>query len=573
MLATSPAHGEPLARVEGLERAPLRAGLIAALGEADGAAENRWRARERAEDAAARARDYLRSQGYYAARIDARLDERGRALIRVRPGERFFFDQVTVRFDQPEGEPQPDPLVRAALQLEAGAPVVAQAVLDARERVVAALRRNGFPEAGGGLYDVTIDHGDSSAEAVFTFATGPLVRFGDARLAGGLIELRPEYIERLAPYERGDPASLNVLNTYASRLSALEAVAVADARLAPVEEEGADGLRPVDLRAEPAPRHRLSGSLSFATDEGLGARAAWTRRNLFGGAERIRLSGQLAQLERSLSAQYFSPNWAAYAQDMTLAGELAQERTDAFDQDVVRLDAELARRFSSKWSASAGAGVQYGEITDAAGARSLTTLTTPVGAVYDGRDDVLDPRTGVYVDLEATPGVSTGDTDVRFVRALAGVRFFQPLSDELTLALRARTGAVFGASAARIPADLRFYAGGGGSVRGYGYQDLSPRQPSLRTGALEPFGGRSLIEGAAELRWRRSDSLGFAAFIDGGAAGPDREPAFDDVRYGAGLGVRYYPGFGPIRLDVATPLDRRPGDDPFQIYISIGQSF
>jgi translocation and assembly module TamA len=294
---------------------------------------------------------------------------------------------------------------------------------------------------------------------------------------------------------------------------------------------------------------------------------------LFGGAERLTLSSRGAELERSVSAQVFAPNWAAYAQDLTVLSEFAQERTDAFDQDVFRLDAELSRRFSRKWSASLGAGVQTGEIIDAQGARRLTTLTAPVGLAYDGRDDVLDPREGLYIDAEAVPGWSTGDTDVRFVRAQGGARYYQALGPSLTLAMRARAGAIFGASAARAPADLRFYAGGGGSVRGYAYQALSPLKLARRSGALEPFGGRSLVDGAVELRWRQYEKLGFAAFVDGGAAGPDLEPAFDEIRYGAGLGVRYYPGFGPIRLDIATPIDRRDRDDPVQIYISIGQAF
>ncbi len=494
-------------------------------------------------------------------------------MIRVREGERFLFEAVTLTFQQPDGAPEPGESVRSALQLQPGAPVDARAVLDARARVRAALHEGGFPEAGPGTYDVTVDHAGPSATAAFDFQTGPFIRLGDARFAGGLAELRPDYIDRLAPYELGDPARRSTLNVFASRLAALDAVAVADARLAPAEDEGPDGLRPVDVRAEPAPRHRLSGALSWATDEGAGARADWTRRNLFGGAERVTVSGQAAQLERSAGVEFFAPHWAAYAQDLTVAAEFAQERTDAFDQDVVRLEAELRRQFSRKWSAFLGAGLQSGQVIDAQGARRLTTFTAPLGAVYDGRDDVLDPGEGLYVDLEATPGWSTGDADVRFVRTLAGARFYQGLGETLTLAARVRSGAVFGASAERVPADLRFYAGGGGSVRGYGFQDLSPLQIAPGSGALEPFGGRSLIEGSLEVRWRRSEQLGFVAFVDGGAAGPDLAPSFDDVRYGAGVGVRYYPGFGPIRFDIATPLDPRDGDDPVQIYISIGQAF
>lgn len=573
LILCAPALAEPLARVEGLEDARLRADLVAALGEADGPATDRWRARERAEDAADRARAFLRSQGYYAARVDARLDADGRALVRVRQGERFTFEAVRLAFDQPDGAPDPGESVRSALTLAPGDPVSARSVLDARARITAALRDNGFPEAGETDYAVTVDHADSRAEAVFSTTTGPFVRFGDPRFAGGLARLREDYLDRLAPYELGDPASRTTLNAYASRLAALDAVAVADARLSPVSEEGADGLRPLDVRAEPAPKHRLAGAVSWSTDEGAGARGDWSRRNLFGGAERLTVSGQAAQLERSVGSKFFAPHWMAYAQDLTLGAEFAQERTDAFDQDLIRLDGEISRRFSRKWSASLGAGFQIGDIIDAQGERRLTTFTAPAGVVYDGRDDVLDPREGFYADLEAVPGWSTGDADVRFVRASLGARYYTAVSETLTLALRARSGGVFGASSQRVPADLRFYAGGGGSVRGYEYQSLSPLEVSPRSDELEPFGGRSIVEGSVELRWRRSQRLGFVAFLDGGAAGETLEPAFDEMRYGAGLGVRYYPGFGPIRLDIAAPIDRRERDEAFQIYISIGQAF
>ena len=571
--ACASALAEPLARVDGLESAPLREGLIAAIGQADGPTDDRWRARERAENAAERARAYLRSQGYYAARVDARVDDQGQALVRVRVGERFTFETVAVSFDQPDGAPAPGEAVSDAVNVSRGDPVTASSVIEAAARLTAALHENGFPEASEADYAVTVDHADGEATARFSSDTGPFVRFGDPRFAGGLADLREDYIDRLAPYELGDPASRTALNTFASRLAALDGVAVADARLSPQGAEDADGRRPVDVRAEPAPKHRLSGAVSWSTDEGFGARGAWTRRNLFGGAERATLSGQAAQLERSVSAEYFAPHWAAFNQDLALGAQLAQERTDAFDQDVFRLDSELSRRFSRKWSASLGAGLQVGEIIDAEGERFLTTFTAPSGVVYDGRDDVLDPREGVYIDIEAMPGWSTGDNDVRFVRAVGAVRYSAPLVDRFTLALRARSGAVFGASAQSIPADLRFYAGGGGSVRGYAFQALSPLRAAPGTQAEEPFGGRSLVEGSAELRWRRSQTLGFAAFVDAGAAGEDLQPDLDAVRYGAGLGVRYYPGFGPIRLDIATPIDPRGRDDAFQVYISIGQAF
>ena len=127
----------------------------------------------------------------------------------------------------------------------------------------------------------------------------------------------------------------------------------------------------------------------------------------------------------------------------------------------------------------------------------------------------------------------------------------------------------FGPSTAQLPPNKRFYAGGGGSIRGYGYQRVGPLDANDN-----PIGGKSVIEASAELRARLFEDIGVVAFVDAGSAFEELTPRFnDDVGYAAGLGARYYSSLGPVRLDVAVPLNKRPGDDSFQIYVSIGQAF
>ena len=571
-LSAGAAGAEPLARIEGVEDARLRAGLSRALGEAE-PARDRFRARARAQDGAERARQWLESEGYYAALVDPRLDEDQQPTLRVRPGPRFRFGSIETVFEQPSGAREPEAQTREALGLSVGDPVTARSVIDARARVLAALRESGYPEAEEREHELIVDHAVEQAFAEFRFATGDFITFGDPGFAGGLAELDPEYIDRLAPFEIGEPASRSALAEYASRLQGLEAIAVADVRLAPSGVTDAAGNRLVDVRADPAPRHRLEGLLAFSTDEGAGAELAWTRRNLRGRAELLTLGAELAQLDRNVSAEIHAPHWAAYGQSLTLFVEAAQERTDAYEQDVIRSSAIVARRVSDRISASAGVELSTAEILDARGERRLTTLSLPVGAAYDGRDDPLDPRNGVFVDLAASPGWSTGDNDVRFVRIEGGLRAYRAVSDDLVLAGRIRAGSLLGASAFRVGVDQRFYAGGGGSVRGYAYQSLSPLRPTPRSDQPEPFGGASLAEVSLEARYRHTDTLGFAVFVDAGAAGVEPDPDFGAMRYAAGVGLRYYPGFGPLRVDLATPLDPRRRDDAVQVYISIGQAF
>lgn len=571
VLAATSAVAVPLARIEGVEDPQLHAALLHAAGEAPSVSENRWRNRERAREAGEQIRRYLDSQGYFGALVDPRLDEAQQPLVRVRPGTRFVIAQARLVFDTPAGGEVPGETIEAAAGLEPGAPMRAADIIAAETAVVEALRNNGWPEARPGEHVITANHLDNSTDVELRFITGPFLRFGRPQLAGGLADLREEYVASLAPFREGDPVSLRQLNTYTQRLQALSGVALAETRLAPEEDNG--DIRPVDVRMEPAPRHRLQLSARYATTEGAGTEAEWARRNLFRRDETLTLIGRIAELNTGAEARLRLPHRGHFAQNLELGTGFAFERTDAFDQDSVSARAALSRPLTDVLFAAAGVEAQTARITDAAGRRTLNTISLPLSLAYDDRGDLLDPRSGFGAELNLQPGYTFGATDSQYVRALFGARTYFPLSDNMLIAVQGRVGGLFGVTASNVPADLRFYAGGGGSVRGYGYQALSPRVISTRTGELEPFGGRSLVEGSVEARWRRSERFGFVAFVDGGVAGSDIEPDWGELRYGAGLGVRYYPGFGPLRVDIATPLNPRTGDAPVHLYISIGQAF
>lgn len=572
VLAGASASAVPLARVEGVEDPALNAELARIVGEAPSHTDNRWRNRERARDAGEQIRRYLDSQGYFAALIDPRLDDDQRPLVRVRPGDRFTITEVDIRFDTPDGGERPGDGIVAEGRLAEGDPLRSEDVIQAERAIITALRDNGWPQAQAGDHTIVADHLDASVSVELVFLTGPYLVFGEPQLAGGLADLREDYIARLAPFRAGDPASSRQLNIYTQRLQGLDSVALAETRLAPADDEGSN-VRAVDVRMEPTPRHRLQLSARYATTEGAGAEAEWARRNLFRRDETLTLIGRASQLNTGGEARLVLPHWRRFGQTLELGTGLALESTDAFDQNSVSARAALTRTITDQLFASAGLETQIARITDAAGERTLNSVTLPLGLIYDNRDDPLDPQSGFGADLRIRPGYTFGDTDSQYVRAVLGARTYFSVGERLVLAVQGRAGALFGVEAADVPADLRFYAGGGGSVRGYGYQALSPRVVSVNTGEPEPFGGRSLVETSVEARWRYSERLGFVGFVDGGLAAGELEPDFDEMRFGAGVGVRYYPGFGPLRVDIATPLNPRPGDARVHLYISIGQAF
>ena len=148
---------------------------------------------------------------------------------------------------------------------------------------------------------------------------------------------------------------------------------------------------------------------------------------------------------------------------------------------------------------------------------------------------------------------------------------YHPVSDKVVMAGRVRLGTILGAQRDDIAPSRRFYSGGGGSVRGYGYQRIGPRDADN-----DPIGGRSLAEFSLEARVRVNafgGNFGVVPFIDGGTLSTGATPDFKDWQIGVGIGARYYSSFGPIRIDIGTPLHRQKGDGRIAVVVGLGQAF
>ncbi|MCW5724215.1 MAG: BamA/TamA family outer membrane protein [Maricaulaceae bacterium] len=560
----APAAAEPFAHVRGVDDPALRERLQGVIGEADSRPAGPREARDRAERAAELAVRALRSEGYYAGRVRPMVEAGAAAAVIVEPGPLYRFESVEMRIDGPA------PLaVRAAagaaLGLFAGAPVRAADVLDAEQRALESIRESGRPDATAAPREIVVDHASQTATAVFTLLPGRYAEFGVVRVEEGA-PLRPGFVARLAPFAEGEPARPSALRVYTADLNALEGVRLASATLGAFDD--GSPRREVMVGAEAGPRHRLAAGAGYSTADGAGAETEWTRRNLFGGAETLILDARAAEIEISAGARLRIPHWRRRGQTLTLGLRAQQRRTDAFDRDALSFRAAVTRALTPRIAANAATAFETARVTDFAGRRNVNAADFALGLVWDGRDDALDPQQGFRLEGAAEPSFVFDGGDVQYLRLTAGASHYLPVSETVVIAGRVRLASITGASAAAIPADRRLYAGGGGSARGYAFQSLSPLNPDGT-----PFGGVSLAEAGVEARWRYNESWGFAAFVDAAAAGPDTTPDVSAMRAAFGLGVRWYTGFGPIRLDVATPLDRRPGDRPLHFYISMGQAF
>jgi len=351
-------------------------------------------------------------------------------------------------------------------------------------------------------------------------------------------------------------------------------------KVKPAASVDADGRLPVDVEVVERDRRFIGFGANYSTNDGAGGKVYWGHRNLFGEAEQLRFDADVSgigenawsEINYGLSADFLKPDFLTQRQDLHSNLALVQEYDrETFDKKAATFLLGLDRRLSDTLSVSFGGEAEFSEITRDGVTRNFE-LFGPTGAVkYDTSDDLLNPTKGVRLNLtgSAFPEIIGSSQDVFQTRATGSSYLDLSGAGNLVLASRLSVASVFGGSRDELPEDRLLYAGGGGSVRGYEFRSISPEDEDG-----DPIGGRSLVEGSVELRYRFLDNYGIVPFFDAGTVTEDTFPSFDEkLQYAAGLGFRYYSAIGPIRADVAVPLNPREDDDPVAFYISIGQAF
>lgn len=581
LLLASAVAADPRAQIRGELDAELRAQLVRAVGEVDDAPSNRFEARRRARGAMEAAEALLRSEGYYQPVLEDAVEGEDApvAIVNVTPGRRFELAEVQVLWAEPSPDPVTDTAVRGEIGLTPGQPGRAGDIISAEGRIVAGLTRRGYADATAQPRRVVVDHAAFTVQPSFRIAAGPLVRLDGVRL-----ETRgpthPEWVAGLAPWAEGevyDPEDVAELERRLLETGVYDGVGVA---LAPTDQTNSDGNRPVIVTLTDRPRRILEAGATFSTAEGSGLDLIWTWHNQFGRADTLVWQARVANVDSRLGAALSLPHWRRPGETLRLSGALLNEDTDAYRRTAVALAADLQQRIGRTSWVSYGVGLDAGKYDEnrfdpltrmpVNFNRDLVILTGRASAYLDRSNDPLDPITGWRLSASAQPTAVAGEDTVLFLRTEAQASAYLPLQEDggTVLAGRVRVGSILGGEELTVPSDRLFYSGGGGSVRGFEYQGVGPRLPDNT-----PRGGLSLFETSIEIRrdvWRNFQAV---AFVDAGAIGFQETPNFNNLRYGAGFGIRYKLPFGPIRADIAFPLERRDGDADFQIYVSIGQAF
>lgn len=520
-----------------------------------------WRARQ---DLPA-LRDVLRAAGYYGAQPAAELETTmpRRVVFRLNPGPRYRLGRVDLLSSDASLIPSPRDLGWVP-----GMPARAEALLDAERAWVEHARSRGYPFAAYARREYIPDHHQRLLHVRLELDPGPRAVWGETKITG-LSRVREDFVRGELGFEPGqpfDPAQLDETRVRLIRLGLFSSVSLLHADR--VDEDGRLNLT-LNLR-ERRPR-TIAAGLHYTTDEGAGVRAEWEHRNLDGAGERLKLTGDFGERITAVESRFIVPQFLRLRQHLLLSARAAEEQTDAYESRNARAVAQLEREWRQVVWARAGLAFRFSDVGQFDEDENYVFASIPSSVDWNTSRNVLDPRSGFRLFGSAEPFFDLERKNRGFLKSQGAIHRYQRLTRDRAwvFAARATGGSILGESTARVPADERFYAGGGGSVRGYAYQSLGP----LRDG--EPVGGRSLLEVSGEIRGQFSEMFGAALFLDGGTAYEAPVPDFDEAfRWGAGFGVRYFTPVGPLRADLAFPLDRRPGiDKPFQFYLSLGQSF
>lgn len=525
----------------------------------------------------------LYARGHYSAVITIRIDGREAAdipsldaptaisqiSVAVDPGPLFRFSQARIAPLAPETVLPPD--------FRVGQPAQSGAVGDALDTSIRAWRDAGHAKAVSASEDIVADHANATLAADLRLNPGPKLRFGSLTVEGEA-RMRERRIRKIAGLPEGEVFSERELDRAATRLR--RTGIFSSVSLAEDDRITAPDLLGITATVVEQKPRRYSIGAEIASLDGLALTGYWLHRNLYGGGERLKIDGNITNIGAGSSGVDYDlgitlDRPATLTPDTTAGLTLGLSHLDEIDYyaDTVEVGLAFSHIFSETLTARAGITYDFQRGRDPGGEFEFRNLSLPIGVTWDRRDSQTDATNGFYLDAELKPFLGFGTTDSGGRMTFDG-RAYRSLGEpgRIVLAARAQAGAIVGADLLDTPRDELFFSGGGGTVRGQPYRSLGL---AITRGFGPEFliGGTYFLAGSAEVRAKVTDRIGVVGFVDAGRIGA--EGFFDDIgdwHAGAGLGLRYDTGFGPIRLDVAAPVGGNTGDG-VQIYIGLGQSF
>lgn len=448
-------------------------------------------------------------------------------------------------------------------------------VQTAVETGIDAWRSQGHAKAALSSQTLIARHDAARLDADIRLNPGPQLRFGNLRVNGNQ-RMRTDRIVDIAGLPTGqvfDPEELARAGTRLRRTGVFSVVSLTEA-----ERVSSGNTLDIEAQFTELKSRRFGFGAELSTQDGLGLSTFWLHRNLFGGAERLRIGGEIKGIGGETGGEDFELTFAfgrpaTFNEDTDFYAdaEISSLNEPNYSADRISVEAGIRRYASEQREYTFGLGFGAAKTTDAFGERSYRILTVPLSAEFDYRDSELNATDGYYAKANLTPFLNLSGT-ANGLRGYVDTRAYRSVgeAERLTFALRGQLGFVAGPTLSQAPADFLFYSGGGGTVRGQDYQSLG-----VDLGGGNVVGGKSFLGLSGEVRVKTTDKLSLVGFYDAGYIGSEDFPDGASGRWhsGAGVGIRYDTGIGPVRLDIGVPVSGPDNASGINVYIGIGQAF
>ena len=525
--------------------------------------------------------DILKGQGYFDAVVESRIDlpdasgqQPLTAVLIADPGPRYVLGSINFT----AGSVEPSDLITRNFVPVVGEPIIADRVLAAEANIALALPQEGYPFAEVGDRDILLDSETLTGDYTLPIATGKRSSFGDIKTIGKAA-FGADHIELLRRFKKGELYDARKLDDLREALIAtglFSSVAVEPKVTGVTAPDGTEYANLL-VTQEAGPARTLAASAGYSAGQGLRAEVSWTHRNLFPPEGQLALAAVLGTREQGASVIFRRSNAGRRDKTVELSLSALHSNFAAYEAFTSRLAGRISYDSTPIWQKKFTyaygfelLGTNEEDFDVLKGFRDRNTFAIaalPAQIGFDASDDLLDPKKGFRVNIKLSPEASLGSGKRIYARGMIEGTGYYGFGESLVLAGRIRVGAIKGIERNDLAPSRRYYGGGGGSVRGFGYQELGPKDINN-----DPIGGRSLNEAAIEARYRFG-TYGVVAFVDAGQVYESSIPKFDDWRFGVGIGARFYTNFGPLRFDIATPIGRKPGESTVSVYVSIGQAF
>jgi len=518
----------------------------------------------------------LKSLGYYDSKVEIRESSQFKndtIVFNIIPNALYMIGSVNIVVSELSAVSKEALNVpnKEWYKLIKGNGATAKIILAEEARLQDYIENNNSVLKVGVAHEAVINHVNHTVEVNYNIVTGPTAYIKNVEFEG-LKTVKERYVRKLVPIKDGESFKISNVKESSRLLQRSGLFTIAES----VIPSGVDKDGGIELLYKIKERKHKSvkAGVNYSTDFGAGVLLGWEHRNIFSQGEKISLTLSATKKNQSIDTQFQKPCFLHDKQTLKLNNIINKKETIAYNNKGSSLSALLEREFTKKIRGAVGVKYSLNRIEDNTDQiQNFGLLSLPIFGAYDSRDNILNPTQGVFLNLEVSPFFNTINRNEKFTKnVISGRIYIQADSTiEPVLAVKGETGVISGAATNNIAATERFYSGGAGSVRGYGYQLIGPLNAKN-----EPIGGRSYIETAVEVRFKVSKSVGLVVFGDGGNVDDSTLMKFGKkLMLGAGFGVRYYTDFAPLRFDIAFPVGkkRRGIDKAFQLYFSIGQAF